>query len=694
LVHRAGRRVTAPRRKPTFAELFTAAYSSVFASAAIIDAVRKDERRRDLDCQLEDARRELADLREQNGRSADELGPESLESSISLLTDSQMDELWRTLKRIYKKRPDAKDIHMPATLSESALREKLQLEHYGCPDEASMELLRRTNLERLEKAMIMEESEAAVPRRDPRTQRQMERLSECIIFLVEQMMSRAEARPKDSLPSPSFDEAAKLMNTGFPRYSSRENDPGRARENMKLLNQANRTAIHNPDLGLKEKVGRVCYNLLISVYPPDMHTFNHLITAFDRHSGYRHFSESVVFTFFYRSKLLPTPCTYAAILHHYKVTGNHSRFLRAIACIAGLDERTGAKYKRRHIGELEGNVPLQRWALDTRKRTAGEEFVWEHAPLNRLMVEEILSGLLRFHMFDHAASFFTSCMRAGVYVGSRIVKQLLDECLVALDWKAAVRLIRGLVICREMWSFMLTARDDETIAYLIDRVYSLLDMVGLGISGESMSEQGLANLGLFRGRLAAFVDNVSLTNMRLPHALAVSQERGDGKGSVDGGPRSRLLQLESLDKELMRVGKRIRSYEKRFLQLDIPMEFRISTTMRISATVIEDAQRLGEEVSEALDKTGRETQKDAEETTATAIRTEMELGLETPALISEVVGGQQSRILPVRPVAMGPSNKQQKLKQKQTQEKPLRLRDYADFVGAPVALGRRTLMGT
>lgn len=662
----AGRRVTAPRRKPTFAEIFTAAYSSVFASAAIVDAVRKDERRKDLDLQLEDARRDLAKLREQNG--SDDLSPESLESGLSNLSETQMDELWRSLKNIYKGRPHFKEIHKPATLKASELREKLQLEHYGCADEASMARLRQTNLERLEKAMILEETELSISRRDPKGQAQMRRLSDSILALVEQMMSRAETSPNESRPCPSFDEAAKLMDTGFPRYTYRIINPRRARDNTNMLNSANRCAIHDPELGLKEKVGRVCYNLLISAYPPDMHTLNTLIAAFDKHRGYRHFSEAVVSTFFYNSRLLPTPSTYVAILHHYKVTGNHGRFLRAIACIAGLDQKTGAKYRRRDIGEFEDNVRLQDWATDTKRRTLGGDYVWEHAPLNRLIVEEILSGLLRFHMFDHAMAFFSSCMRAGVHITSRVVKQVLDECLVALDWKAAVQLVRDFSKGWGMWSFMLMSRDDNTVAYLIDRVYSLLDMIGLGISGESLSDQGLSSLGISRQELATFVGEVSMTNLTLPAALVVSQERGDV--GAPGASKSRLLQMESLDKELTRVRKTVKSQESRLLKPDLPLEFRTSMAMHICGTAIEAAQRLGEEVSYAL-RVSRRVLVEAKEEEKKAAGT-----VDTQTQDTK----KQRRPMPARAVAEAPK-----------QERPLRIRrQYDDFWGDFAA--RRTTM--
>lgn len=568
----------------------------MFASAAIVDAIRKDERRKELDRQLEEAKRELAELREQNGR--DDM---SVQSSIAQLTDSQMEELWNSLRSIYTGRPHFKEIHKPAMLLDSELREKLQKEHYGCPDERSLAALRQTDMHELERAMIFEESEPSIARRDPTDRKHLQRFSDSIVMLIEQMMMRANSRRKDNLPSPSFDEALRLMIKGYPRYTFRRVDPKKAQDDIKVLNGANRTAINDPELGVKEKIGRVCYNLLVSKYPPDMHSFNTLIATFDKHRGYRHFSEAVVSTFFYNSRMMPTPSTYAAILHHYKVTGNHGRFLRAISCIAGLDCSTGAKYRRRHVGNLETDLFLQLWAADTTKRTTGGNYIWEHAPLNRLMVEEILSGLLRFNMFDHAVSFFTSCIQAGVYMTNKIVKQVLDECLVALDWKAAVLLIREFTRRRQLWASMMETRDEDTVAYLVDRIYSLLDMIGLGNSGSPLTVRRLGSLGIARLELASFMDKVFHTSLALPDALVVSQDRGDIElDEFSVASRSRLLQIESVEKEVTRVRKTIKSYESRLLKPDLTLEFRTAMAAHISSTAIQSSQRLADEAAEAL----------------------------------------------------------------------------------------------
>ena len=269
-VHGAGRRVTtASRRKVTFAEIFTAAYSSVFASAAVVDAIHKDDRRKDLDRQLDEARRDLAELKERNRTIPEhDQTHDSVESSIANLTSDQMNELWSTLRLFYTHRPYYKEIHKPATLRDSELRQKLQREHYGCPDSNSVKTTRRSDLERLQQAMLIEESDSSIQQTDPRGQEQMEHLTRGMAGLVGNMMYRVGAKADEfSMPSPSFDAAHKLLEEGYPHYSFPQVDPESARENVKNLNRANRSIINDKRIRMKEKVGKVCCNLLLSRFP-------------------------------------------------------------------------------------------------------------------------------------------------------------------------------------------------------------------------------------------------------------------------------------------------------------------------------------------------------------------------------------------------------------------------------------------
>lgn len=610
----AGRRVTtsAPgRRKITFAEAFTACYSSVFASATVIDAIRKEDRRSELDRQLDEVRRELADLREQAAGSrhaeavatdADAAGADdmSAESSIAYLTDGQMAEIWASLAAIYHGRPHFKEIHKPALLRESQLRQTLQEELYRCSPDGLPST--ETALERLERAVQLEEDGGiAIARRDPKERVHLRRCGDGISRLVEALMTKADSNTtatstdsSSSKPCPSFDEAARLLDDGYPRYTFRGINPQAAQSNTQQLNRANRSAIYDGTLGLKERIGRVCYNLLVSAYPPDMQVLNSLVVAFDRQPrDYALYSDAVVSSFFWRSRLMPTPATYPAILHHHRVTNNHGMFLRTLACIAGQDRKTGAKVGRRVVGD-EG-----RWGGNYHKaprdRTQGGDYVWQHAPVNSLMVNELLRGLLQFHMVDHAMALFASCLRTGVHMASGLVRHVLDECLATLDWKGAVALVRHLSRESSLWPALVgsSARDDATAAYIVDRVSCLLDMAGLS---STSSDHRLASLGMSQAQLASFISRVRDTGDALGVPVYDSSNSSELRAS-----KSRLLQIESIDKELIRVRKTTKSIESRMIKPDLPLDFRVSVATYTSAAAVEASERLRGEVQDVLD---------------------------------------------------------------------------------------------
>ncbi|KAF4123671.1 hypothetical protein GMORB2_6372 [Geosmithia morbida] len=606
----ASRRVTtapASRRKVTFADVFTACYSSMFASAAVIDAIRKEDRRGELDRQLDEVRRELADLRGQGQAQAQHAEETPVESSVANLTDSQMAELWRSLAAIYHGRPHFKEIHKPALLRESRLRERLQEELYRCGGPLSGSGSSENDastIERLERALELEEDGddyRAIRRRDPKERIHLRRSGDGISRLVEGLMTKAASRPRGAQPSPSFDEAARLLEEGYPRYTFRSIDPDTAHSNTQMLNRANKSAIHDGSLGLREMIGRVCYNLLISAYPPDMQSLNTLIVAFDRHRDYRPYSESVIATFFWRSRLMPTPATYPAILHHHRVTGNHGMFLRTLACVAGQDSKTGAKVGRRSVGDIVQDPGLlQRWATDPNRRSLAGDYVWEHAPINGLMVEEVLRGLVRFHMYDHAMALLGCCVSSGVRLGSGLVSHVLDGCLAALDWRGAVTLIRELCRRADAWSSLLDSRDSRSAAYLVGRVYCLLDMVGLGASARSVSDHRLASLGISCAQLAALTGQVHKTAEALPASLAVSPPALARAGLEGADSESRLLQIESLDKELTRVRKTTKSIESRMIKPDLALRYRVSIATHASTAALEASERLQAEFDDVL----------------------------------------------------------------------------------------------
>ncbi|CAM1509945.1 Fc.00g002800.m01.CDS01 [Cosmosporella sp. VM-42] len=541
------------RRKPTFAEVFTACYSSVFATAAVVDAVRKEDRKQDLDRQLDEARRNLAEL-QQLRIAATSRSTASLDDKPAELTPDQMDELWGSLKDIYINRPNLREFDGAARLKINSFLVRLRDDYYGLGDKAAPSTLYWNNLKRLERAIHADEIDSRVVQRSPTTDRQLYQNWRTTVHLVTELLNRADANDKSRFPSPSFDEARQLAANDAQPYSFPSTDPGRAKQNTSVLNKRLRTVVKSEKLGLKEKVGRVCYNLLVSPYPPDMHTFNTLIVAFDK-SGNSNLAESVVYNFFYRSRLRPSPSTFVAILNHYVRTNNYGRFLRSLACITGLDTETGAKMGRRLVQEIELGQVARSWKQPQRFRTQTGDKVWNHLPLTQPLIEAIIRGLLCFKQFDQAATFFVSCMKANAALSTDIIKQMFDGCIIAMDWRAAVRLVRG--FANNASASRVIFDRDHGAAYLIKRFYALLDMCGLRTPGGIASESALRNLDVTGfDQLLITLDRISVKSQRYA-ADSTGSSYGFGDNDSAAASRSRVLQIASLGKEITRVGGEI-----------------------------------------------------------------------------------------------------------------------------------------
>ncbi|GKU01797.1 hypothetical protein FLAG1_03904 [Fusarium langsethiae] len=587
VVSTLGRRVTTATRprKVAIADIFTACYSSMFATAAIVDAVRKEDRRQEIDRQLEETRRELAQLQLRNlEASQTTAGNSSAHNDISL---SQMHHLWESIKEMYTNRPYMKEMYKPATIRIDEFLNRVHTEQYECPDKATMDTYRRTDYEHLEQVIIREEIDDSIPHRRPMNSKQLHNAGRTLNHLIQQLLKRVGAHDKSNSPSPSFDEAVKLADQ-YPSYKFLvESNSEMVKKNRVTLNLGLREVVGS-SLSLKEKVGRVCYNLLVSAYPADMHTYNTLIVAFDKH-GYNFLAESVVNSFYYYRRLKPTPSTFVAILNHYKTSGNHGRFLRSLACIAGLDGETGAKMRRRLA---EGFDPsrsgrkIQTW-------TQTGDYFWQHAPLDKPVVEAVIQGLLCMNLFDQAAMFFVSCMKTKVVLSTQIIKQLFDECIVALDWRSAVRLIQGFADCANTWPSMLLGRDQDT-AYLINRLRVLLDLAGLQSSDGEVSASALNNLSICNHGFRKFLSDL---------ATADSTSRieiQDSTAELLSSSERRLLQIEALWKEQDFVAKTTCSIESKLLYPEFSQYFRESMASHIGNAAANNVVELNREIMEAF----------------------------------------------------------------------------------------------
>lgn len=601
VVSRLGQRATvAPRRRASFAEVFTACYSSVFASAALIDSMHKEERRLDIDRRIEEARQDLGSLKEREVlESVEVISPER---QLELLTDNQMDGVWQSLKTISTTRPYITDVRDLVQLSPSDPNGKLRGNRYFRRRGRQIPAPMKTKLDLLEKAIMIEEYDESVPGRDAITLEHLHIQSEGVKSLVRRLMHTAQRQAQLSTGwkfGPIFGETSKILKRKWPTYTLRGLAPGAARQETCKLNNALRNILASRRLSKEQKIGRVCYNLLATSHLPDMHTYNTLIVAFDKIGMYS-CSRHIIRSFFHDRTLLPTMCTHTAVLHHYQATENHFQFLRTIECLCGVNPTTGALVRRKHIRAVEENRRLLMWSLNSRVCTRVGNFIYEHAPLSKTLVEEVIQGLLAFKLFNEAVHVFIMCLQRMVSLAAGTIKQVLDDCLYSLDWHASSLLWRALSRheARRLRR-LLSCQDVENVAYYVDRLHSLLDLIGINPAVEMLNEEMLSNMDISMDDMAVSLDVLAQTAAELPKGLVESEagklshlETSDKQDSS-----SWLLQLESLSKEVAKVRMITKVIECGLLRIALGPEAHTFLTSFIGSSAIKESQSLQDEFS-------------------------------------------------------------------------------------------------
>lgn len=429
-----------------------------------------------------------------------------------------------------------------------------------------------TDYDRVEQALLKEDSDWTIPTRQPLNRVHLEAERDMVKQLIEELLERAKIKDSSRQPSPSFDEVQELLRQGYPKYTFRSLDQKEALTSTMALNRSIRSIIGSPGLGLKEMVGRVCYNLLVSSYAPDMTTYNTLILAFDKlrtlhpdHNG-SHLSESVVYSFYNRRFLKPTPTTYEVILNHYRVTNNHGRFYRTLSRMMGLDRNIGAKMRRRRVEEILENRGTKRWAVDTIKRTVTHKYIWEHATLSKGLVETVMSGLIYFDNLEHAASLFHECIQTGVVLSAKVFRQLLDSCVRALDWRCAVSVIRTLTHCNLGQMNLMINGEESDFSYVMDRLWILLDISGLYHRDKQPSSARLEDLDISPMRLYRLLESIKQTFPALPAPVDEAQTLGNLQIQHSlGGLRSQRLQRATVEREFRIVQRKVHLIEATFL---------------------------------------------------------------------------------------------------------------------------------
>ncbi|KAL1843644.1 hypothetical protein VTJ49DRAFT_626 [Mycothermus thermophilus] len=465
------------RRKVLASDVFTACYTAIMATAAVVDARRKDERRRNLDHKIAQAKSTLAAMLEQSA--AHDLA-RVVESPFPDLSDSRPLEKDNIIHELCKLQPGFLRL-LPHNRNNrhkvvQRVRRILGLEwNNKLPD------ARKSILERCEEVLNAEEKERVLSGREPKTETQMEKATTMITDLVDGLMAEAwwanenEApglHPKPHSPDSASTMIRMLRSDGYPRYAHPDLDPAHTVQQRTRLNEVNLKIMEQWMSPYRERlVAKICYNLLVCGVPPGIQNYNLLILGFSA-LGEHNLSQAVVDSFLHRSHLKPTEATYLCLLHHYRLKGDIVGFHGVLRRMFGYDPR-GIGLMRRTADYVARYPSLREWAA-TQDVARVRDLYIQRAPLTQDVAEAIMEGLVDFGMLRECAKLLAVCLRERWMVSRDLLWRLFHTCLTLLDTNSIRSIVRALLDNMEQVSQMLLGTEPKRYGFLVRQIHHIV----------------------------------------------------------------------------------------------------------------------------------------------------------------------------------------------------------------------------
>jgi hypothetical protein len=424
----------ASRRRLKIGDLFTACYSTILGTAAFADAKAKEERRKQWDQAIADAKAgSPVDLPERIERTipgeSQEYGLPSVVRMISYapkleMLSAQYDDLQVTLDQHLKQSLET----TPGMPSLSALPE---LEG-DCEDEVDPDF----------------------PPREPITRLHVDRIEAMVSKLVTRLLARS--RDLSTLVEPSVSktdipqqlkeistrlQSLRGIDTRLPSYTF--HSPRQALQERRRLDNTLEALFKQtaPDSSNIEIIlAKICYNLLVSSSPPSIHTYDILIRSLTR-LRLHDLAQVVVDSFLFDSKFMPTSATVQLLLKHYSLQKDAAGFRDVVNRMRAVDG--DLRIKKRTIDSLH-KPTVQKWAL-TRKVLHKNGYLREKVTRDPDIFDCLINGFLELDRLRSAVRYLQAALREGMQLSSRTLCRIALACTKGLDCEAGLLVLRALL---------------------------------------------------------------------------------------------------------------------------------------------------------------------------------------------------------------------------------------------------------
>lgn len=423
----------ASKRKVRVADVFTACYTTILGTATIIDARRKDEKRRELDGQLERARASLNQSALQYAQGCSDGKDDALDATASAP---------KSLPTYLKGR--AGNASVRPLLEE--LKSLYNITYH--PIARQWWIQDQVDWADIEVAVAAEEQDPNAVVREPHDASQLSDTATTILRLADVLIQRSGSdkseRPQDQAHMPNdagdaiFKELEELIyGNDFPGYRSPFDDVSYTARIRALLNGSIRR-VFNQAVTSRETVGRICHNLITAGVPPTIHTYNTLIAGFNRIQR-PDLAQAVIDSYLEQTKWPATEQTLVCLLNHYRGPGGREGMRDIVQRMRGM------KADGLHLASLyEDRYNQTRLFREERLVffSAGRvpKFTRTDETFDRL-----IRGWLYHQELDIACMTFVAALRNGASIPVSTLQELFRGCLATANFSNARKLVIGII---------------------------------------------------------------------------------------------------------------------------------------------------------------------------------------------------------------------------------------------------------
>ncbi|KAI0876522.1 hypothetical protein GGS24DRAFT_451176 [Hypoxylon argillaceum] len=518
----------APKRKVAVADVFTACYTTILGTAAVLDARRKNERRRVLDEELDRIRASSRRLDIQGSLRA--LGSEdgALDGGDSAPRKQPMYMTnWAGNERVSPLMDELKSIYSMA--------------YQSIPPPSWLH--DQVDWAEVEAAIVLEERDPTIELQEPGNHQQLAGMTATVVHLIDELVEHTQKypgqRPEDtaSIPDNAGDAILKDVENlrhgqEYPSYLFPTSDINYSSRVRTLLHEAIRRVFNQP-VSSRETVGRICCNLFTAGVPPTIHTYNTLFAGFHRIRR-PDLAQVVIDSYLDQTRWSATDQTIVCLLNHYRGSGGREGMREIVQRMRGVKEQG------LDLSAFSG------YAI-TKKRT---DTTFDH----------LIRGWLYHEDVGIACMTFVASIRLGSSIPISTLQELFRGLLATANFSSARKLLIGIAKSFKFFAIYLSVTiDDNTTAVARELLRSLDQIIDISwlpygeIFGQSYQNYAavVAPIKLLISRLDM---RLEAREMSQPPPLELNQT-----SAVPEGPYTRIARLISLERRCNDLEERSRN---------------------------------------------------------------------------------------------------------------------------------------